>query len=256
MKYNYFIKKSLFFLFIFNAFIYLNAQKILEGNIIIDDYKDDIVNVEIRNITQNKRVISTDYHFQITINVDDTLLFESSASESRKIVITKEVYDKGKLNIHLSRGVIQLEDLVVDRKLTGYLEKDIKSVHIKNNDSLNTALSITLNAWDIINMKKENIIEPINGEMPSNIDFIKTAYLLTSIFKKNKDYKIKNNKKSLLEIREYLGDDFFKDLNIPTSEISFFIQYTFNRNYNLLENNYLDLIKVFSEEAKNYLKRN
>lgn len=260
-------KKYLGFLILVLMFINLNAQqKNISGLVVVDfsEIKAEGIYIENRR-TKITSVTDISGHFQIEVQLGDTLLFHSPFVVSRKFTMTPVAFNKHPLIVHIHQEVIELADLVVKPELTGYLEKDIKTVEINNDiEDLYKKLGIDIRVLDIEPKEKRAKVFPRLGSIP-----IPTSLNIESIYKNFSGYyrrmenldKYEKLEDKLNGVKDYLGNDFFKDdLKIPEQSIREFLEYTDGNSdgkYDLFfkQQDYLNMERLLEVKSDSFKKR-
>ena len=103
----------------------------IEGRVYSKD--GDVAATHVSNITQNRGTI-TDVNgfFNISVKLNDTLVFSAVQYKKKKFVVTIETLDTKKLEVFLEVALTQLNEVVVTPyNLTGDLNRDAKRLKIK-----------------------------------------------------------------------------------------------------------------------------
>jgi hypothetical protein len=106
------------------------AQQTVSGIIVNDNTSTPIGNVNIININTVKGTISDlKGHFEIAVNVNDTLHISSIGFKSIKVRVTNDWIKSKDTRIHMTEKAYALEEVVIrPYNLTGYLEIDAKLI--------------------------------------------------------------------------------------------------------------------------------
>ena len=98
----------------------VSAQlKTLKGKVISDE---DVEDIHVLNKSALKfTTTNNDGTFEILVKVLDTLTISSLKYKLEEIVITKEIYDLGYIQITLKEKINLLDQVVIGRILTGNL---------------------------------------------------------------------------------------------------------------------------------------
>lgn len=233
--------------------ISVNAQ-IIEGEIIIDEYSGGSVAIEIINLNTQQKMVSTDFHFQITAQKEDVLLFRSAVTRDRKLKVTDEIIQKSFNTIHLNREIIQLKDTKAIA-LSGYLEEDIETVPEDKFKDIKGSVKYTFSDLELMNLKRDLGIKPINGEIGTQIDLMAIAtFMAKKIFKQKPMPKSVSNKTNE-EIIAYLGISYFQEeLGIQPFEIDDFLTMVALHYADFRRKNYLDILLILENQAVQYKK--
>lgn len=108
----------------------VSAQlKTLKGKVISDE---DVEDIHVLNKSALKfTTTNNDGTFEILVKVLDTLTISSLKYKLEEIVITKEIYDLGYIQITLKEKINLLDQVVIGRILTGNLSSDIKNTEVE-----------------------------------------------------------------------------------------------------------------------------
>lgn len=251
-------KLFLLCLFLFGL---LHAQeKTITGRIIIDLEDFSAEGIFITNSrTQITSVTDLTGSFTVRAQAGDLLLIRSDFYESRSFEINENLLKKDLLTIHLSLQTIVLDEAVITKKLTGYLDIDAKYSGKKDvvtklydelgvnpdasklRDSSNFTLGKDIS---LMHVNVEKIFESITGDLRRR----QNLYAF-----EGKEFKIK-------EIQDFFGEDYFvKDLEIPKEKIREFVYYSYETNTQIpisLDNqNFLSIMIELQKTAPLYLTR-
>lgn len=250
------------FLFIIGLNCTINAQsKWIQGNIIIDN-SDDIAEGVLVSNKRTKHSSKTNFAgiFFINAQLNDTLQIRSDWYENRNIILSKNLFDKTEIVIHLSVKTINLKEVLISKKLTGILEKDVTGG--KKEDEVTRLYKLLNINPDINPIKDTSAIKAglFSGDIRINGADIGRIYdALSGNTKKRRaamEYEVKNY--NISQIRSYFGDKYFQlELNIPQYKINEFIFTTLNNTNNLhqLKNpNYFSLQEILKSYSSKYLE--
>ena len=234
---------------LFSCFFW--AQTLVHGTIILDDLENEDFAIEITNLTHKQSITTTNLVFQLFMNVNDRLKIVSAFTEEREIFVTEEIIKNKKIEIHLNKYIVRLKDTNV-LNLTGYLHEDERNVKSDPFEGLKGQMMYRMTDFEVMNLKKESIIEPINGEIETPVNLFAIGAFIVSKLIKPKEKPI-IQQKSIEEIIEYLGKDYFNnDLNILPINAENFLAFVSAKHPTFLQMNYLDIIKILTEESRNY----
>ena len=251
---------NLFFLFS----ITIHAQStLISGKIIVDD-ADEIINLDdflIENSTTNARAKADENGlFSIKVNEGDELIFKQIGIIERQIKISKNMINKGFIDIHVNIEVIELAETNIanlNKDMLNNLGKE-KSLQEKLNDkmdisSIDFKASLNLNHEDA---KVRRTISQVGG-----VNLMGLFNIFKNPVKRLKKVdKIEKNKHDvLLDLQKFYTVNYFvNDLKIPQGKIIDFLDYCYsNFNfYQLLEaNNYDEILFIIEEQAPIYLSK-
>ncbi|MCK0199646.1 hypothetical protein [Ornithobacterium rhinotracheale] len=244
----------------------LEAQN-LSGRAVIDGSHTEASEILIENKTQNIRVKTNDSgDFSIPAKAEDLIVFSGSFVETRQFFVTQTALDNPNFTIHLNIENIKLDDLNVNKKLSGDMQKDLATVRKdERKKELYKNLGFDVSIFDLHpEEKKEQISTGLNLNLGALYKNLSGYYRK---MKNRQDYD------SYIErinyVRDFMGESFFtKILKLPAEEIERFLIFVENRKpkefnefyqsksmlgfSNLLENDitlYLDRIK--NRDAQN-----
>jgi len=258
------IKKLLFTLFIFTT-LQLFSQKTIYGT--ITDSLGVVKNAHIINLSSKIGAFSNENgEFSIKGIVGDSLRISSVQHKTTIRFVTNINLKKGKkMMISLTYKVYTLDEIVLKKhNLTGILGIDNKKVPINKKDSL---LRLTMD-FSNINMKVKEADDYIDKRVrPPKV---KTAHTIDGGFGggaiafipfKNADAKLRKKlaKQTAFPnkiLKELGANFFFKDLKIPKEKYINFITFCMYKNVRELyeKQKIMEVIKVFTQESKEYLK--
>ncbi len=220
--------------------IHTQEQKILINGTVKSN-NNPVENIHIINLSAHTGSLSNSHgEFQITIKVNDILLFSGITYNHLKIIIDKETFEKRELHVNLIKKIYHLDEVDLSKKdLSGKLLTDSKNykdsivrkgapLNLRNIDfkipslsvakqldpdnlSVNTDQSIPLGG-DVIGLFNTILGDPL-GKLANNI-------------KKKKEQKetYNNQRKNILDkIRNELRDQFFiNDLHLTPLRLMIF----------------------------------
>lgn len=248
-------------LIVFGLSILLWGQeKMITGRIIIDLDDSTAEGIYVTN-TRTDITAITDLtgSFSMRAQAGDILHIHSDLYESRKFEITENLLKKEWVTIHLSLQTILLDEAVITRKLTGYLEVDAKYSGKKdvitklyeelgvNPDAskLRDSSSFTLGKdISLMHVNVEKIFESMTGDLRRRQNL----------------YAFEGKEIIMTEIQEFFGEEYFiKDLEIPKEKIREFVYYSYESNQAIQmayqNKNYLTIMVEFQKTAPLYLNR-
>ncbi len=248
----------MFFIFGFvsNSF---SQEKTIIGRIIIDVEDESSEGIFVTNLrTQITAITDLTGSFSIHARLNDELLIRSHLYETRKFILSKQVFYNELISIHLNMHPIVLEEAVISQKLTGYLDKDVKYQPSKdvvaklykelgiNPDASKLRDTTSVAFWKDYSpfyLNVETVLESQTGQLRKR----KNLY----------DYEDKENK--LEHIRQYFGDYYFvNELNIPKEKIRDFLFYAYESSdipIYYSTGNYLSILYELNLASKVYLRR-
>lgn len=252
--------KFLFLFFLLFSIYTIGQEKPLLGRIIIDLEDSSPEGIYITNSRTNITSI-TDLtgSFSMRAEAGDFLLIRSAFYESRRFEITENLLEKELITIHLSLQTIVLDEAVITRKLTGYLEVDAKYSGKKD---VITRLYDDLG----VNPDASKLRDSSNFTLGKDISLLhlnveKALESLTGDLRRRQNlYSFEGKEAIIQEIQNFFGEDYFiKDLEIPKEKIREFVYFSYENNvqigiaYN--NQNFLSLMIELQKSAPLYLNR-
>jgi len=208
---------------------FIFAQKKVTGKVVSSG---DVEGIHVFNQTlQNYTITNVNGEFEIPMSINDTVVFSAIKYELKTVILTKENIKNDFLEVLLIEKTNQLDEVHIGLKLTGNLEKDIKSIKTVTP----IELGITDNFRGLGEGKEVRLsgVKTIKNEtIPSSegADIIGLISLIGTLFpEKEKIYMPKiiplQYTRNTLVI--YYGYDFFKSqINIPKTDEERFIQFS------------------------------
>lgn len=230
--------------------------KTINGQIIIEKLEGDFdyATIKVSNQTLRKMVYADQNgKFSIQVQVGDVVEFTSFLTDVRTIKISENLYQKGRIEVHLDLEIIQLDEADLTR-----LKPNLKD-NIKPSDSSSSEL------FNSLGLNPKLLDVEVNPNMTSTINnngILDPSVWISSITGQLKKDKKKNeyfkNEKILDKIKDFFTEDYFiDDLKIPENKVNEFIQYAAKHApiKTLFEQNKIDeMILRFDEIAPKYLK--
>ena len=252
--------KRLYILFVFCSLGFIQAQQSLKGTVVIDFADAKANDIYILNKTQNIYT-TTDIvgHFSIKADINDTIEFKGAFLQERNFIVNNWALNNSNLVIHMNMEKINLEELIVKPKLTGYIKKDVGTVPKDDKkEKLYASLGIDIRTLDI---KPEEKQEPVLSS-PLSLNVEALLKLTTGYYRKMKNLReYESYIKKINDVRDFIGKDFFTTyLNLPETEIEQFLVFVEGRNSIDFKSyyyakNYLLMSKLLEEESKIYKAR-
>ncbi|MFA7617064.1 MAG: hypothetical protein WCY16_10845 [Weeksellaceae bacterium] len=234
-------------------------EKLINGRIIIDIENESADGIYVTNSRTGISAV-TDLTGSFTLHAQegDELLIRSYIYESRKFILGKNVFNSKLVTIHLNLQPIILDEAVLTKKLTGYLDIDAKYDPSKdkiaklykdlgfNPDAGKTKDSTALLPW--------NEYEPFK----LNVEGLFGAITGDNRRKRNLN-EFEDREKRIQNIKDYFGESYFvDDLNIPKEKIREFVFFSFettNIPEHYMNGNYLSIMLELGKSSKVYLRR-
>ena len=248
---------SLFFLFSL-----IQAQTtLISGKIIVDD-ADEIINLDgflVENTITNARTKADENGlFSIKVNEGDELIFKQIGIINRQLKISKNIINRGFIEVHVNIEVIELEETNISKLNKGMLNnlgknKSVSTLIIEgtgiNDEAFKKAVVDKYNWADF--HRKAN---PYAGNLLEIVKFFKKGNGKGILDKKRiSTYEKINNLKSVI------GETFFiKYLNISRDKIIDFIgncYYTNNFEKLIRKRNFEGIKQILKEQAPIYLSK-
>jgi hypothetical protein len=244
------------------------------GSVLTDTLS--VENIHVLNLSTNIGVVTNSKgQFEIEVQVSDTLFFSGIQFREETVLITEDIFEERSLSIKLNESWYSMDEVLLRKKLTGYLiydsAKNSNDVEVVTSSALDFSSKNFLDSRTIIDedsRKKTSDNSEVGGGRGSGLFYI-ASLLIRPITKpidkiirrksveKKKRKLFKQNVKDAIDwgIRDSLGDFFFiDDLDIPVDHINLFIEYcAFKKIGELYVNGQkLKLIDVFLKESENY----
>ena len=261
-----FRKTVYLFLFCLISMLCFSQEKRLNGIILVDFLNEYPQGVVITNRTTKVYSISDlSGSFQINASLGDTLLLQGTFLEDRKFVVRASSFTYNPLVIHMNHDVIKLEDMIVKAPLTGDLQKDIKSVEVRDDvEKLYANLGIDIRTLDMDPKERKEDMIPKLGPIP-----IPTSLNVEALYKSISGYyrrmenlnQYERLERRLWDVKEYLGTKYFENiLNVPENEIREFLLFCYDQSNGeyesfYLQKDYLSIDRILRKFAPAYLQR-
>ncbi len=232
----------------------------------------DESSVNIINSTQQTGTVNTKSgSFQILVRENDELLFSSIQYKNKTILITKQILEKGYLEVLLEEDLNVLDEVNISNvQLTGNMKTDIGLIKIVRD------LPVNISFGDIKNMKFDSDINdmqkaPLNlalGQRPGlpGVDVLGILGLILSPILPDPRpaeikldlNKYKNNSDIIAQLRSLFDDKFFTEtLAVKEDYINDFIYYANDNGLGAIlvkKQNKLALIEFLIDQSKVYNK--
>lgn len=89
----------------------------------------EVEGVHVLNTTSRYNAVTTEHgNFSIHVKLSDTLVFSSVNYIPEKVVVTKEIYEKGTLTLSLLELVNELDPVVLGPNLSGIISTDVQNI--------------------------------------------------------------------------------------------------------------------------------
>lgn len=232
----------------------------MRGTVVIDFIGNAADNIYILNKTQNLYTTTNlAGHFSIQAKAKDTLIFKGSFLQERNFVVNPWALQQENVIIHMNNEKIKLKELVVKPKLTGYIEKDIKTVH-KDDTKEKLYASLGLNIH-VLDLEPKEKVSPLFSSILT-LDVISVIKHLNGHYRKLENLQAyEKYAKKISTIKAFLGTKFFVNtIGIPEKDIEQFLIFAENnqtQRFNLYfeEKSYLSLSVLLQSEATEFKKR-
>ncbi len=240
-----------FLLLTFFILTKVNAQ-FFSGEIIIRDNSVYYLNqVYVTNITSHNTVY-TDYFgsFKIPAKPGDVIRFTSIITDRQDVTVTSENLKNTNNFVELKLAYYDIQEIVISRfKPTGNLRKDVSSLKTGEKTlALQKMIGLPAPKGD------GNPPElPVAGLYGGGLTFsLESIYDILSGEKKKKERAMRYEKMSntITKIKNYYGNDYFINLQIPVNLIENFLQfvYTSDEIYPFVQNNNYEAVAVYIEK--------
>ena len=236
--------KKLYFILIILATLKMSAQEVrkaISGKVQFNSI--GIENVHIVNQTSRRGAISKkNGDFRITVRENDTLKFSDIQFKTRKIIISKNILQKGILEINLTLRTNELNEVIVVKRknmakelgLPNAGKEPLKPIERKLNYINKGGAIDKLYSWVTGEKKKLELLQKRQEEDRIALD----------------------NKINVQLIRNHFKEDFFiYTLKVPGKNIDGFIYYCLPDNIVYLFENkrYMEIMDIFIKKRKTYL---
>lgn len=234
-------------------------EKLIKGRIIIDIEEESAEGIFITNSrTLITTVTDLTGSFSMYAMETDVLLIRSYIYESRKFTLTKNIMDKGKVNIHLNLQPIVLEEAILTQKLTGYLDKDVK--YDPSKDKIAKLYKELGFDPDAGKERDSTAMKPWNEYKPLSLNVEGLFGAITGDTRRKRNlYEFEDKEERIQNIKEYFGENYFTDdLNIPREKIREFIYFSFETTTiptHYVNGDYFSIMVDLGISARTYLKR-
>jgi hypothetical protein len=252
--------KFLFSFFFLISLLVGAQEKNIVGRIIIDLDDSSPEGIYITNSRTNITAI-TDLtgSFSMRVQAGDDLLIRSTFYESRKFLITEPLLTKELITIHLSLQTILLDEAVITKKLTGYLEVDAKYSGKKDViTKLYEDLGVNPDASKLRDSTKFTFGKDISL-LHLNVE--KALEAMTGDLRRRQNlYAFEGKELVIQEIQDFFGEEYFiNDLEIPKEKIREFVYYSYETSIQIQTShqskNYLTIMTELQKMAPIYLTR-
>jgi hypothetical protein len=252
-------------------FLYLISQssdaqtaRIVINGKIKNSVAKPISNTHIINLTTKVGTVSNeDGAFQIPVKEGDWLQISNIQFITKKVKIKKGNLKEQSLLIHLIPVENKLEEVVIKKKLKGFLSLDRidkkKDTIPKVNKEYYNFSTMDLSFKGIKNLQdKSNAQYQTDPTMKNVATTIASVGISDNSSKKKRARRnLLNFKKNLpsLIIKEYGNKFFIETLKIPKNHLFLFLEYCnqFNIDQLFKERKHLKLLKILLKESKSYL---
>ncbi|MFK5982481.1 MAG: hypothetical protein QM499_06170 [Flavobacteriaceae bacterium] len=216
----------------------------------------DVEGIHVLNKTSKiNTVTNANGEFRIAIQINDTLLFSSVKYWLKELVVTKEIYQQGTIEITLVEIINELDEVLVGNTLTGNLAYDIKNIK--------TEKDIDFDDVGIPGFKgipQERIAPAYSFKSPTAIDVEAIYKHISGYYKKLKvKRKWTSENTIVIEIINYYGLLFFEDAyELPQNRVYDFMMFcveTSSIQSDFKRKNYAGVLNVFQTKSEVYIAR-
>jgi len=248
--------KSNFSIIVFCLFaIHISsAQYINLSGKITNDF--DVEGIHILNKTSKiNTVTNANGEFRIAIQINDTLLFSSVKYWLKELVVTKEIYQQGTIEITLVEIINELDEVLVGNTLTGNLAYDIKN--IKTEEEINFD---DVGIPGFKGVPQERIVPLAAAAFPTNVNIEALYKHISGYYKKLKIKRKWTSENTVVaEIINYYGLPFFEDAyELPQNRVYDFMLFcveTSSIQSDFKRKNYAGVLNVFQTKSEIYIAR-
>ena len=201
--------------------------KTLTGSIYIDNTDDALPKsgVRVDNLrSYAKTYTNADGYFSIPMLLGDTIQFSAPYLDTRKIIVSKNIYEKGVLQAHLNVETIELDEAYIG-KLNPYLKDNVKIRRDIKNDlynqiGLDQRIRDLEPKKDISRFKATDIMNPV-----------RVIGHINGYYKKQRRIQLFEQKQGIYnEVINYFPDEYFIDqLKLPDYKVHEFLEYAANK---------------------------
>lgn len=212
--------------------------QIIRGEVFLRENSVIYLNqIYVTNLNTMKTVLS-DYNgrFSIEGKAGEILRFTSIVTERKDLKITPEIVGNFNNFIELKLDYYDIEEVKISSfKPTGNLRKDVLSLKTKDKN------------YEI--QKMIGLPRPKGNGLPQQLPIASLAngglsFSLESIYdlisgekkKKERYQEYEKMTTSIQNIKNYLGDDYFKELKIPKEFTLNFLQFVYSSESNIIQN--------------------
>ncbi|MDT0558351.1 carboxypeptidase-like regulatory domain-containing protein [Ichthyenterobacterium sp. W332] len=255
--------KIVAFLFLVSSFTVFSQdtdRKPITGKVVVKT--DELEGITVYN-KSTKKGTSTDTsgNFEITVGLNDILVFGALQFEDFEANITEEILESKRMVVYLIEEVNKLDEvLILPYDLTGYLEKDVEDVKTFNPDM--DAIYFGIKKQDEYEFRDDYKSSVDNIALHSQSQPIITNGLnvknLIGLFFKKKEKS--NNQVAdvpINNLRTYYSDDYISNnFKIPKAEIDEFVVFLEKNglDYNLLrQGKEMQFLEFINQKSQVYL---
>lgn len=236
--------KKIYFILLFLATINLTAQEVrkaINGKVQFNSI--GIENVHVVNVSSRRGTISNENgDYKIRVKENDTLKFTDIQFKTKKIIISKNLIQKGELKVILSQRTNELNEVIIVKRknmakelgLPNAGKEPLKPIERKINYINKGGTIDKLYAWISGDKKKLEILKKRLDEDEITLD----------------------NKVNVQLIRNHFKEDFFiYTLKVPSKKIDGLIYYCLPNGivYLFEKERFLEVINIFIKNRDAYL---
>ena len=201
--------------------------KTITGSVYIDQNDEMISNsgVRIDNLrSYAKTYTNNDGNFSIPALEGDTIQFSAANLDTRKIVVSRNIYNKGVLQVHLDVEVIELNEAFFGQ-LKGNLKDNTRIRRDVKNDLYNL-LGFDQRIRDLEPKKDISKFKATDALNP-----VRMIGHLNGYYKKQRKVQLFEQKQGIYnEVINYFPDEYFIDqLKLPDYKVHEFLEYAANK---------------------------
>ncbi|MDR1877173.1 MAG: hypothetical protein LBQ84_06070 [Flavobacteriaceae bacterium] len=245
----------------FSPLIFSQERKQIKGKVyIVNEYQEPISGIYVKNLTTNYTTI-TDItgNFIIPAQKGDVILFQAYNIQKRTISVTPTMEQKEQISVQLDIKEKLLDEVyIIPFKTYGSIELDVKRIPMMNKTN-----ELMAKMGDLYPKQKMDGSTDVNSEA-EKLSTIKIGIdgildLFSGEGKRRERLAVYENQiKTIKNIREYFGDEYFIGIGLEKTEIDEFILYTYlNHDVKLFYeyNNYFRILTVFDQTILAYKAR-
>jgi hypothetical protein len=214
----------------------------------------EVEGVHVLNTTSRYNAITNENgNFSIHIKLADTLVFSSVNYIPEKVVVSKEIYEKGTLTLSLAELVNELDPVVLGPNLSGNISTDVQNIKTKKD----------LNFDDVgipgfKGKPEEKIVPLVYAAMPTSVNIEALYKHISGYYRKlrlQRKWEAQNNTVAYL-LNMYKPAFFREAYEIPENRVYDFMLFcieTTEIQSDFKNENYSGVLEIFKTSSSEYL---